>query len=585
MKKLSWILLILTISTFSQTPGNGVTDIDGNIYNSVIIGTQEWMKENLNVSKYSDGTVIPQVTDPTAWTNLTTGAWCYYSNTSSNSTTYGKLYNWYAVAGIYDSASLADASLRKQIGVYGWHVPSETEWRELINYIDPTANGGDIYPNSVGGKLKEVGTLHWASPNIEATNTSGFTAIPGGFRGNDGPFYNIGGHGNWWSSTAATDTTNAFDIILKHDSGSVIKNAYIRSYGFSVRLLKNTTPNDQSSSFCTSLSGSLASGLVGYWPFCGNTNDDSGNGNNGTNNGATLTTDRFGNSNSAYNFDGTSNYIQLPKITSLNDAPSFTFSCWILPTGSTGTRQFVLSRGYDYATGSFFISQESESNSDYVRFSYNGYPNYNILSPQGYSIPYQNWQLLTVTKNSTTVNLYINSILVNSSTNTTNLLAKDEFLYIGSHWFDNQNGGFFPYYFNGKIDDVGIYNRALTQQEITSLYNQNQCVNNITVTDTLIINVGQLSFNDPVAWANNITIAPNPASNQININFNTITDLNGGTIKIINSLGQQVATTPITLSGTNTTMPLTTWGGTGLYFVQILNAQGIVVDVKKIILQ
>jgi hypothetical protein len=105
------------------------------------------------------------------------------------------------------------------------------------------------------------------------------------------------------------------------------------------------------------------------------------------------------------------------------------------------------------------------------------------------------------------------------------------------------------------------------------------------VTDTLIINVGQLSYTNPVTYANNITIYPNPANTQVNISFNNITDLTGGNINIINSLGQQVATTPITFSGTNTTMPLNTWGGTGLYFVQILNAQGQILDIKKIILQ
>ena len=139
--------------------------------------------------------------------------------------------------------------------------------------------------------------------------------------------------------------------------------------------------------------------------------------------------------------------------------------------------------------------------------------------------------------------------------------------------------------FYGALDDIGVWNRALTEQEITQLYNQNQCITNITVTDTLIINVGQMSYTNPVAYANNITIYPNPASTQININFNNITDLTGGTVKIINSLGQQVASTPITLTGTSTSMALGSWGGNGVYFVQILNAQGIVVDVKKIILQ
>jgi len=97
--------------------------------------------------------------------------------------------------------------------------------------------------------------------------------------------------------------------------------------------------------------------------------------------------------------------------------------------------------------------------------------------------------------------------------------------------------------------------------------------------------VGQLSYTNPITYANNITIFPNPASTQVNIAFNNISNLNGGVIKIINSLGQQVATTPITTSGTNTTMTLSTWGGTGLYFVQIVNPQGQIVDIKKILLQ
>jgi hypothetical protein len=101
----------------------------------------------------------------------------------------------------------------------------------------------------------------------------------------------------------------------------------------------------------------------------------------------------------------------------------------------------------------------------------------------------------------------------------------------------------------------------------------------------LIINVGQLSYTNPVAYANNITIYPNPASTQININFNNITNLVGGSVKVINALGQQVATTPITTTGTNSTMLLSTWGGSGLYFVQILNPQGQIVDIKKILLQ
>jgi hypothetical protein len=181
-----------------------------------------------------------------------------------------------------------------------------------------------------------------------------------------------------------------------------------------------------------------------------------------------------------------------------------------------------------------------------------------------------------MSKNGNLVSIYINGTLENSGTNLNLQGIIDLYFGVRTDLFA---------YFNGILDDIGIWNRALTQEEITNLYNTNQCITNITVTDTLIINVGQLSFNDPVTWANNITIAPNPASSQININFNNITNLNGGTLKIINSLGQEVATTPITTSGTNSTMQLATWGGTGMYFVQIINPQGQIVDIKKIILQ
>jgi uncharacterized protein (TIGR02145 family) len=134
----------------------------------------------LNVSKYSDGTPIPQVTDPTQWANLTTGAWCYYNNTTANGTTYGKLYNWYT--------TLGDTLCPK-----GWHVPSDNEWTILTDYL-----GGE---SVAGGKMKSVGTAYWNSPNTGATNESGFTGLPGGYRSNGGQFFDVGGRGYWWSST------------------------------------------------------------------------------------------------------------------------------------------------------------------------------------------------------------------------------------------------------------------------------------------------------------------------------------------------------------------------------------------------
>jgi uncharacterized protein (TIGR02145 family) len=236
MKQITWIVLLLTICSFSQAPGGGVTDIDGNRYNSVIIGTQEWMKENLNVSKYSDGTIIPQVTDPTAWAILTTGAWCYHRNDSTNGPVYGKLYNWYAVAGIYDTTSLNDPSLRKHLAPQGWHIGSESEWDTITNYF----GGWQI----AGLELKESGTIHWSIPNLGATNSSGFKALPGSFRNYDGGFGGIGDMGFWWTSQELGN--GAWNRDLRYDNGLVSRNGTNYKTGFSVRCINNTALNNQS---------------------------------------------------------------------------------------------------------------------------------------------------------------------------------------------------------------------------------------------------------------------------------------------------------------------------------------------------
>lgn len=122
MKKLILLISVLFIS-IEITYGQQIT-----------IGTQIWSNTNLDVTTYRDGTPIPQVTDPTAWVNLTTGAWCYYNNDPANGAIYGKLYNWYAVAGIHDAASLNDPSLRKQLAPQGWHIPTDAEWTTLTDF-------------------------------------------------------------------------------------------------------------------------------------------------------------------------------------------------------------------------------------------------------------------------------------------------------------------------------------------------------------------------------------------------------------------------------------------------------------------
>jgi hypothetical protein len=335
---------------------------------------------------------------------------------------------------------------------------------------------------------------------------------------------------------------------------------------------------------CNAVSGSLTQGLVGYWPFCGNANDDSGNGNNGTVNGATLTTDRFGNANSAYNFDGVDDIIKINHSSSFNTFP-MSISLWCKGNSQYGA---LISKYTSCSTNNGW--QLHTLNGKVSTYSYNfiGGAYLNCDGDSNTIISDNNWYNIVSTYDLSGVKIYVNNVLVLTKpyigTGTMSSPTNTQDIYIGRELNSTLCSPYNTFY-QGKLDDIGIWNRALTQQEITQLYNQNQCITNITVTDTLIINVGQLSFTNPVAYANSITIYPTPASTQININFNNITNLVGGSVKVINSLGQQVATTPITTTGTNSTMLLSTWGGSGLYFVQILNPQGQIVDIKKILLQ
>ena len=194
---------------------------------SVTIGTQIWSSTNLDVTTYRDGTPIPQVTDPTQWANLTTGAWCYYNNDPANGTIYGKLYNWYAVAGIHDTDP---STPNKILAPQGWHVPSDAEWFTLTDFL----GGGQV----AGGKMKSTGTSLWLSPNTAATNESGFSGLPGGYRFFDGSFGLIGNSGFWWSSSE-NDTASAWNRILNSNHGNVYSSIYNKENGFSVRCLRD----------------------------------------------------------------------------------------------------------------------------------------------------------------------------------------------------------------------------------------------------------------------------------------------------------------------------------------------------------
>jgi uncharacterized protein (TIGR02145 family) len=201
------------LQKLSET-GTIVYDANGNIYSTVRISSQVWMTENLNTTKYNDGTDIPLLTDSTS----TDPGYCWYDNNEAgNKNTYGALYNWFAV----NTGKLCPS---------GWHVPSDAEWTILTDYL-----GGD---NFAGGKLKETGTTHWSDLNIGATNESGFTALPGGYRNGDGVFYNLGNTGYWWSLTEH-DSLNAWHRLLIHDSEGSGRYFDYKKSSFSVRCIRD----------------------------------------------------------------------------------------------------------------------------------------------------------------------------------------------------------------------------------------------------------------------------------------------------------------------------------------------------------
>jgi uncharacterized protein (TIGR02145 family) len=194
-------------------------DVDNNIYQTVLIGTQRWMTENLKTTRFADGSVISNITDSNQWSQLTSGGWCYYENIETNGNIYGKLYNWFAVA---DPRNLCPN---------GWHVPSDEDWTVLIDFL-----GGE---SVAGGKMKSTGTQYWLVSNTAATNESGFSGLPGGGRGGgNGHFYSVGYNGNWWSSTVIGQNSSWYRF-LDTNNGNATRNLINSRNGLSVRCVRD----------------------------------------------------------------------------------------------------------------------------------------------------------------------------------------------------------------------------------------------------------------------------------------------------------------------------------------------------------
>jgi len=218
--------------TFTTSGRNSETGgISSETGDSVFIGNQVWMLKNLDIIHFQNGDGIPEVEDPAQWANLTTGAWCYYNNDPANGAVYGKLYNSYAVD---DPRGLAPA---------GWHVATDSDWTALSNFL-----GGD---SVAGGKIKEAGTMDWLSPNVAATNVSGFTALPSGFRKSDGSFLDLGYGADWWIFPIASfHATGSPGIYVLSNIGRTTSNndgfldfiksdANFLNSGFSIRFVRD----------------------------------------------------------------------------------------------------------------------------------------------------------------------------------------------------------------------------------------------------------------------------------------------------------------------------------------------------------
>ncbi len=214
----------------SVTGCGGQTSLsyDGRTYDLVEIGGQCWFADNLATDQYRNGDPIPTGLDNTTWQNTTAGAYAIYNNDIANDATYGKLYNWYTTV---DSRGLCPT---------GWHVPTDCEWMYLEGSLGMTVQQQEaVYERGTneGGAMKA--TTNWTSPNTGATNSSGFTAFPGGYRANDGGYILIGLVGYWWGISSENYSSSAWSRYLTYDNSFVRRLNFNKHFGFSVRCIKD----------------------------------------------------------------------------------------------------------------------------------------------------------------------------------------------------------------------------------------------------------------------------------------------------------------------------------------------------------
>ncbi len=328
----------------------------------------------------------------------------------------------------------------------------------------------------------------------------------------------------------------------------------------------NTTAN------CLDLPTNLQQGLVGYWPFCGNALDESGNGNHGTVNGATLTTDRFGIAGSAFNFDGISSKIKTIGGQQFS-SDTFSISFWTKYSSlPQNTAPITLGKQSSakwacYYDGGFGLATGLLCGGIYS-------------PPNPFAISTNTWYHVTIVNQGNLQKVFTNSGLSAQLANSFNSSCATDSLVFGLDIAGIQE------YFSGSLDDIAIWNRALTPQEITQLYNQGICKTSITVTDTLLIHTGITSYN-PVAYQNTLKVWPNPGNQDITIDAGNLALMQGWKIRVSNAQGAQIypsGSQSGLINQQQQTLDMSGWGGNGLYFLYLIDPQNNIQEVKKIVL-
>jgi hypothetical protein len=361
---------------------------------------------------------------------------------------------------------------------------------------------------------------------------------------------------------------------------------------------------------CTSLPSNLQQGLVGYWPFCGNANDESGNGNDGTVNGAMLTEDRFGNAESAYSFDGAQNFIRVENSSSVSIEGSVSISAWVLlpysnlieePQGLV-TKWYY--SGFDVCNGQEFDSYTLVAYDADLSGAVNYIGSTNLNSINGNQVlgpDVQNdsiWKHLVYTHDVASGGiLYLNGTQIASQTTSGDICPSTNPLYFGA---DNDNGVLHRF-LNGSLDDIGIWNRALTPEEVQELYTLDACTFTIydtvytyetiydtvttyvTVTDTLLIDITFAGFEGQPSWLNTVTVFPNPASDHITIDYGNFALMAGYNTIITNAAGATVYSSAVNTQQVD--VDINAWGAMGVYYMSIYDANGALVAVRHIVLE